>query len=94
MQTVLDIDWQYGEGELRVTVIGRFTAADRRRLEVNYTIDGGRRLISLHCRHHQSGKVYRHQSMLRGFCQIPFSDLQGLDPESCDWQAEVVESGE
>jgi hypothetical protein len=86
MQPQLEIDWQWGDEELQVTVLGKFTAVAKRELQVTYAIDPEKRLIILHCQLRQSGRVYHHESALRGFCQIPLTALLGLDPGSCDWQ--------
>ena len=87
---VLEMEWQQDGGELQVVVWGRFLAAQKRQMHVSYHIDHTLKLITLHCQVTFSGKQFHHDSVLRGFCQIPLSALAGLDPRACDWLAELA----
>ena len=89
--SALEVEWQCGENELQVTVWGRFVAAEQRRMDVRYLIDDTKNLIELSCYVQNIGKVFHHDSVLRGFCQIPLQDLQGLDPDACDWRTVLRE---
>ena len=86
----LEIEWQQNGEELQVVVWGRFLAAQQRQMHVSYHIDQTLKLITLHCQVTLSGKHYHHDSVLRGFCQIPVSALAGLDPQACDWLTELA----
>lgn len=81
----LDIEWQRADQELQVVVCGRFLAAERRQMHVSYRIDTTLKLIELHCQLELGGRRFHHDSVLRGFCQIPLAAMDGLDPETCDW---------
>ena len=86
----LDIDWFQAESEIQVTVLGRFQAADNRQMQVDYDIDRERQTVTLRCRVSLDGRRYRHDSVLRGFCAIPLSAFKKMDPDACDWQAEII----
>ncbi len=87
----LEIDWQETHAEIQVTVLGRFLAADKRSMRVDYNIDELKRIITLRCTVEFRGKRYHHDSVLRGFCIIPKKKLGDVNPDEFDWLTEEVD---
>ncbi|NRA39210.1 MAG: hypothetical protein HRU15_13780 [Planctomycetes bacterium] len=82
------VDWDIVDGDIRIYVSVHHLAIDKRHMTLRPVIDIENHVVTVFYSIVCSGRVYRHQSVVRGFGTLTLDSLQGMDPNTCDWLAQ------